>query len=204
MLLLAAATALSAQEPKKPLPAPQSKSAADAATANTLAIENASHAAQTAAEIASVQAAQSNALLLSEEEHADSNYRSTVAVQLTTVVLFALGFLGTWLKADRDRRWAKADALEKEQIANEQTAKLNQIHTLVNSNMTASMTGELSALQANVLLLEAHPDITPAGEAALGAKKARVAELEAQLADRKQATSLANAQLVQDEKGEAK
>jgi hypothetical protein len=70
--------------------------------------------------------------------------------------------------------------------------------------MTASMTGELTALVANLLLLEAHPDATPAGEAALAGKEARVAELEAQIADRKKTASLASAQLVQDEKGDAK
>lgn len=78
------------------------------------------------------------------------------------------------------------------ETAKTQGSKLDQIHVLVNSNMTAQMQSELDAYRANLVLME---DISAlrkaAGESprieaitAMETTKARIAELEAQLVDR--------------------
>src|SRR5678816_1183338 len=81
-----------------------------------------------------------------------------------------------------------------------QGAKLDQIHILVNSNMTASMQSELDYARANlVLLLEVaalrkaqgeQPSIEATGVADTTRK--RIAELEAQLDDRLKTTKIAD------------
>lgn len=79
-------------------------------------------------------------------------------------------------------------------------AKLNQIHTLVNSNLTAAMESELSAHKANrALLVEAveakqalgqDPDEETLGM--INTVKVKIAELEAKLRDRMRSTAEAN------------
>ena len=158
--------------------------AQDASSANIQAIKESAEAASRSADVARTQAEQLQTVLT-------SNYRSTVAIQITTVALFTLGFLGTWLVALRDRKWAQADALVKERSTNKLLEQGKQIHTLVNSNMTIAKTKELTALKSNLVLLQAEQTRNPS-EAALGIiieLKQEIAELEAQLEDRlKQAT----------------
>ncbi len=91
--------------------------------------------------------------------------------------------------------------------AEEQAGKLDQIHTLVNSNMTASMQGELDATVAQAVLLEeviemrreAGKEPSPETEAALVLTKKKVEELRAALDDRVKNTEKADAQLKEKE-----
>jgi len=84
--------------------------------------------------------------------------------------------------------------------AKSQGAKLDQIHVLVNSNMTASMQGELDAYKSNLVLLEeisslrkaAGQDPSPTTMAVIESTKKKIAELDAQLADRLKNTQKAD------------
>ena len=67
----------------------------------------------------------------------------------------------------------------------ETSAKLDEIHALVNSDKTASMQGELDSTRRELLLLKAIPMPDEAAKAAIDAAHARIAELEVQLADRR-------------------
>jgi uncharacterized membrane protein affecting hemolysin expression len=121
---------------------------------------------------------------------------------------------GRQRRADKQEDWARQDAVaaqaaeaaslllaENKKVAESaQTThdQLTQIHTLVNSNMTASMQADhdstvllLAALRANVALRggEANEDTRVAIKTAEG----RLAELEAQLTDRRAATKVAGA-----------
>jgi hypothetical protein len=73
-------------------------------------------------------------------------------------------------------------------------AQLSQIHVLVNSNMTAAMQGQLVALKGQLVLMErlAERTVSSVDElAAIAAVEAQIAELEANLRDRLQATDVA-------------
>jgi len=95
-----------------------------------------------------------------------------------------------------------------EASAKVQEAKLDQIHTLVNSNLTAAMQDQLDALKAMlVLLLEtvdlkhaASPGAAPSKETVttIAATKTKIAELSAQLEDRLKQTTFASAKLAVD------
>jgi hypothetical protein len=60
-------------------------------------------------------------------------------------------------------------------------AKLDQIHVLVNDNLTKAKSAELAALEAWALTLEAHPDHDPR---ALGKLRERIAALRLEIAER--------------------
>jgi hypothetical protein len=89
-----------------------------------------------------------------------------------------------------------------EQRLDEITRQLHQIHTLVNSNLTASMRAELEATVRDaaslreVIALKAASGLEPSREATqqLDATDARVAELRAAIGDRLQATEVADAE----------
>lgn len=92
-----------------------------------------------------------------------------------------------------------------------QEAKLEQIHTLVNSNLTAEMQDRLAALKLVLVSLEeiltlkqtAAPDAHPAEEtvATVAATKIKIAELSKQIEDRIVQTKQASVQLANDLKG---
>jgi hypothetical protein len=176
------------------------ESAQDVATANIDAIKQAAETAKYSAEVAGTQAEQLQSVLT-------SNYRSTVAIQFTTVLLFTLGFFGTWLIASRDRRWAKDDAQSKAEADKAILDQGKQIHTLVNSNLTEAKTRELSALQSNLLLLLAergrHPANGGKADGIIQALKEQIAELSAQVADRAKQTAGAEKELKKDQKTDA-
>lgn len=112
-------------------------------------------------------------------------------------------------KADREADWERqdevanrlvkqqtraADAVEQVavvagQTATEQGRKLDQIHTLVNSNMTAAMEDSLAWAQA--LLLQLEKEVNPNVDAvsAIEALKSRIGTLQHDLADRKTAAN---------------
>jgi hypothetical protein len=116
------------------------------------------------------------------------------------------GYLYQSFTAQRDRRWLRQDAEEQgrrqAEIAKEQGAKLDQIHTLVNSNMTAEMEKSLAFAKANLLLLKkvaAFPGpTTDEDKAAIEETHRQVIELEAQLDDRLKQTTAAAQQLKVD------
>jgi hypothetical protein len=93
-----------------------------------------------------------------------------------------------------------------EQAAKMQSAKLEQIHSLVNSNLTAAMQDQLDTRQANLVLLTQALEtrtrdglpIDPQAAETLAATKVKIAELSAQLADRKRQTVEAEKQLAVD------
>lgn len=91
------------------------------------------------------------------------------------------------------------------EVANVQVAKLDQIHSLVNSSMTAAMEKELLATELNLTLLEELAQATgkpPSSFAAerIVATKIQIAELKAKLADRLKQTTAAAVQLSVDMK----
>jgi hypothetical protein len=80
---------------------------------------------------------------------------------------------------------AKVYAEQAAATAAETNTKLDSIHVLVNSNLTASKQSELDATRRELLLLKAVPLPDEEALAATKLAEARIAELEAQLADRK-------------------
>jgi hypothetical protein len=99
----------------------------------------------------------------------------------------------------RDHEWAVKEA-------GMQKAKIEQIHTLVNSNMTAAMENELEARRSNLILLEeaaqakrmlgAEP--SPEVLASIAATRIKISELSSQLNDRAKQTDSAAQQLKSD------
>lgn len=86
-----------------------------------------------------------------------------------------------------------------------QSAKLEQIHSLVNSNLTAAIEQELTATQLSLVLLEEIKSLTGgvstkvSGERIVSARK-HIAELEVTLAQRAVQTKAAEARLALDTK----
>jgi mannitol-specific phosphotransferase system IIBC component len=86
------------------------------------------------------------------------------------------------------------------ETAETQGRKLDQIHTLVNSNLTAAMESELGAHKAGLVLMQEMVDLkrlsgkSPSAESleAIKITGAKVAELRAQLDDRIKQTVVAN------------
>ena len=95
---------------------------------------------------------------------------------------------------------------KQEEIAKVQGAKLDQIHTLVNSNLSAALQDQLDARTATLVILretvaaKQQFGISPSAEtiAAIDANQIKVEELGAQLADRRKRTAEAATQLVAD------
>lgn len=76
--------------------------------------------------------------------------------------------------------WAREDAVAKRLARSNQAtnSKLDQIHTLVNSNMTAAMENELAAVVARLNQMEAPQEVT---EAAVQLLRNRIEELRSHL-----------------------
>ena len=147
---------------------------------------------------------------------ANANW-SVLIVQLFLFLTVIAGFIYKGF----ERRWDRQDADAKNAIINTkiddsshtQSAKLDQIHTLVNSNLTASLKDQLDTRRAYLIVLtESIAYKKTAGEVPssetlgfIDATKIKIAELEAQLADRLVQTTRAESQLkVDKEKYDAK
>lgn len=97
-------------------------------------------------------------------------------------------------REDRLADWARQDAL-----AAKTNGKLDVIHVLVNSNMTAAMQAELDAIKREIVMmrevaalnLAAGREPTVEALAAIEATQVKIAELESQLADRRIAAEAA-------------
>lgn len=97
-------------------------------------------------------------------------------------------------------------AAEAEKTSKLQTARLEQIHTLVNSNLTAALQDQLDTRKENLVLLresmavKQYSGIAPSLEtlAVIETASARIAELEAQMKDRLKSTEEAEAKLQKD------
>ena len=136
---------------------------------------------------------------------------------LTPAVLAYLS--GRQRRADKQEDWARQDAVAEQAAsaallllaANERVAKaaastndkLDVIHTLVNSNMTAAMQAELTAVEAqHAVLLEVIALKEASGASAVESRstmrslEGRIGELRATLTDRLEQTRVANLQAV--------
>ena len=136
---------------------------------------------------------------------------------LALTAAFTSPLLLAWLNgrqrsADKKEDWRREDqvaAAKKEadkvliKTTKEHGAKLDQIHTLVNSNMTIALENELKAYRSNLVLLQAEAyrqerDGIPTfieAHAAAQEMKANIGELETQLQDRREVTARAQMQL---------
>ena len=112
---------------------------------------------------------------------------------LVALVVAVGGVFGQWLLRRQDfRRQDEVAARVAEATARQAadasrvTTKLDEIHTLVNSNMTAAVRGELVAVEAQMFLASrlAKFESGPDDAAVLRALAARIAELRAVLTDR--------------------
>ena len=126
--------------------------------------------------------------------------------------LHASALAGAAGTAVQDTKTAVA-VLESEhhQSAKVQEAKLDQIHTLVNNNMTAAMEDQLEARKSSLASLqeivalrkESGASPNPDSVAAIESIKEKIGDLEAQLSDRLKATKIATQELA-DKLGPAK
>lgn len=92
---------------------------------------------------------------------------------------------GRQRKTERREDWQRQDEVADRLLASNRSTDgvLHEIHTLVNSNLTTSIEGEMAALKGQLFLLRRYePD-----SEALPAIETRVGELVAQLADRQAA-----------------
>jgi uncharacterized caspase-like protein len=80
-------------------------------------------------------------------------------------------------------------------------AKLDQIHTLVNSQLTAALDDRLTALNALVVALRMGADQSPEAQERIESLERTAIELGAQLADRQRQTKVADAQIEQGDDG---
>jgi len=118
--------------------------------------------------------ARSNAKARAKEKTEDWARQDAVAAQAAKAAALLLA----------ENRKVAATAVETQ-------GQLRQIHTLVNSNMTAAMQAQLAALKGQLVLMERLAKETPPSEdevATFKAIEAQIAELEAALHDRLIAT----------------
>lgn len=112
--------------------------------------------------------------------------------------------------AEAARLLVQSDA-ERAEVAEVTIAKLDDIHTLVNSNMTSAMQGELDATVAMLVLMkevvtlrkDAGKRTSASSAAAIKAAETKIAELRAQLEDRLKQTKIVEARAARS-KGDKK
>jgi hypothetical protein len=156
--------------------------ATQAATAAALLLEKQDQVAARTDAVAA-QAAEAAALLLEKQ---DQVAERTDAVAAT--LLHANEEVAVAARTSRDKL----------------AGKLDVIHTLVNSNLTAAIQSELVAIENQLVMMHEMVDLrkaagqaTSAGTlAAIGSLETHIEELRTQLAERKRQDELANAQLV--------
>jgi hypothetical protein len=129
---------------------------------------------------------------------------TTIVVALIVAVPSTIGPLLGLLVAARIARKKLEAAQEREDARyKRQDKKLDGIHTLVNSSMTAAMESELAGLRRERVMMVAIIDLkrsagqepTPDEIAEVKATEAKVEELERELAERAEAQKLAELQL---------
>lgn len=104
---------------------------------------------------------------------------------------------------------AKEDLIAANEILRKETRraasivndKLDQIHTLVNSNLLEAKQDRLTAHRALIVALKAMPDQSKADQNRIAILEATAVEYEAEIADRKRQTAVADAQVEQGEGG---
>ena len=149
---------------------------------------------------------------------ANSGNTSLIIIQTFTFLGILVGFIykGWERHADLTEVRRKEDLLERLRLVAVETAaaeaktantKLDQIHTLVNSNLTAEFENELELLQSNLALLKAAAEtqqatgITPSAETigVIENTRLRILRLTSVVADRK-----LQAEIAATQKGEVK
>jgi hypothetical protein len=112
------------------------------------------------------------------------------ALVVSVISPAVLGYLTNRANAaSRLIEWKRQD-----EVAARVTGRLEQIHTLVNSNLTAALEAELAATVAQLSLMRAVPNMTTSDEIALETVSAKAGELRAALMERRKATDEAAAQ----------
>ena len=179
--------AAQAQKDKDALNAKLSAQGATAATATKAA----SNVATTEAQIAQINSDNQAQIAAKAAQDAKASADQAVRVAnannaallingfyaLLTLVITGVGTFaaGEWRRS-QDRKQA-------DRVAIQADAKLNQIHTLVNSNLTAAKKETLVERKANLVLLREAAK-TPESMEAIRTMQSSIAELEADLADR--------------------
>ena len=113
--------------------------AAIAAAISTELTRHTAEQAQASAESAKLQASQL-------QKTVETGYWVTGIVQAAALIGGAFAFLGAWLRDTRARNWAQEDAKKKAE-------KLEQIHILVNSALTAAKQDKLDVMKSNFVAL---------------------------------------------------
>ena len=124
-----------------------------------------------------------------------------VFASITAPLILAV-FTARMHRQDREADWARQDILagRAAELAKETNGKLDVIHTLVNSQLTAAMQSELDAIvrevamMLEVIALKKAAGFEPTKDAlaALDAAQAKVADLTAKLEDRARAQDRAS------------
>ena len=140
--------------------------------------------------------------------------RNLIIVQMFSLVVVIVGFGYKGL----EHHWDTAETIRKEGVAESQrveavrtaaeaaknqSAKLEQIHSLVNSSLTAAMENELDARKSTLALLMGIIDTKKAASAAPNEEltvtadmtRKKITDLSSQLSDRKKVTDVAAAHL---------
>jgi hypothetical protein len=190
-----------------------SQSVSDNATANaSVAKQSADDSIQVAVDAArdAKKAAQEAKAQARESNH---NNVALIIVQSFGFAVVIIGFIYKgfehhWDQAEVIRKEGVAETLRQAavQVAKNHGAQLTQIHTLVNSSLTAAKQDELDTRRSNLVLLQKTVDADrrsgeePSKEtlALIDATKIKIAELAAQLEDRKRQTEEAAQQLQVD------
>lgn len=144
------------------------------------------------------------------------------AVWVALIVGLSTAFTAYWntrsRRMEKEQNWKREDEVAEKAaavadtliVSNERAArsaeqangKLDVIHTLVNSNMTAAMEAQLVALQGQLVMMNRLAEIedpTVDEAAAIKAVVSQIAELTASLRDRLAATTHAEQQLQQQQ-----
>jgi Na+-transporting NADH:ubiquinone oxidoreductase subunit NqrC len=137
---------------------------------------------------------------------ADVPFTTTITGVITAVatLIVALSLLGgvlpALIKVLRETKQTKAKIDETKVAQAVIDVKLDVIHGLVNSTLTAAIEAELHATNGQLTLLRRVTllDPTPDDTALTKALQLRVAELRTQLAERATQTAIGNAQLARD------
>ena len=187
-------------------------------TAATAAVAGQEASAQTAVAVqASADAVKAANDAAQAANVANIGSRNLIIVQVFSLLVVIAGFAYKGF----EHKWDTAETIRKEGIAESyrldaaklaadsnknQTAKLEQIHTLVNSNLTAALENELDARQTTLTILTEVEEskkaqgIQPTANSPVLIEftRKKVAELTSQLAERKMLTDLAVAKMTAD------
>ena len=158
--------------------------------------------------------ASDKAQALAESKRQHEEMMNRVSEVIVGLVITALCWAGKGIYSlMMDGRRAHAEeARGKAQLETNkrQEGKLDQIHTLVNSHLTAAMENELDARETTLVSLQevlrlrevagAPVDNSPVAALVIATQQTKIAELKAQLKDRLMATTIATADLEKHQK----